>query len=90
MPKRIPAEVFHPGEFIQDEMDERGWTTSDVAARMPGDPEVNLLALDIYLSVRDRGVLLDRKMAEGLGVAFGVSAQLFINLDDAWRQSVHG
>ena len=26
-----PAEVFHPGEYIRDELDARGWTQEDFA-----------------------------------------------------------
>ena len=28
---RTPSEVFSPGEFIRDELEERGWTQSDLA-----------------------------------------------------------
>ena len=31
MVKRMPAEVFPPGEFIQEELDARNWTQSDLA-----------------------------------------------------------
>jgi hypothetical protein len=26
-----PAEVFHPGEFLRDELSARGWTQGDLA-----------------------------------------------------------
>ena len=32
-----PVEVFPLAEYLVDEMRERGWRTSDVALRMPGE-----------------------------------------------------
>jgi HTH-type transcriptional regulator/antitoxin HigA len=32
-----PAEVFHPGEILRDELRARGWTQSDLA-RIVGRP----------------------------------------------------
>lgn len=31
MSKLTPVEVFPPGEFLKEEMDERGWTHQDLA-----------------------------------------------------------
>lgn len=39
MPARRPAEVFPPGEFLRDELEERGWTQQDLAEVM-GRPAV--------------------------------------------------
>ena len=30
--KNMPAEVFPPGDFIREELEERGWTQEDLAA----------------------------------------------------------
>lgn len=81
------AEAFPPGVFIQEEMDARGWSEEDVARRM-GDQRaygMNMLCLGFILHVHDRNLILDRETAEGLSLAFGVSAELFLNLDAAWR-----
>ena len=32
--KRLPAEVFHPSEYIRDEMEARDWTVAQVAVMM--------------------------------------------------------
>ena len=44
----IPAEIFHPSEFIQDEMYAHGWTRLDLAKKMTGNLLENMIALDLY------------------------------------------
>jgi HTH-type transcriptional regulator / antitoxin HigA len=76
--ERIPAEVFPPGEYIKEELEERGWTQNDLAEVL-GRPIqlVNEVILD------KRGVTPET--AKGLAAAFGTSAQLWLNLDAAWQ-----
>lgn len=86
-----PAEGFHPAEYIEEELKERGWSVHDLVFRMrryesESDWGRECLAVEMYLTVREPGVLLDWKMAIGFGEAFGVSPQMFINLHEAWRQ----
>lgn len=85
------AEVFHPWEFIAEELEERGWTKDDLAARM-GDThsfEVHRLALDLYEAVRTHDVVMG-PMAECLARAFGTSAEFWTNLHEQWRASLEG
>lgn len=78
------AECFHVGEFIADEMAARGWTSRDVAARMGGeDDALDELALDLLIACPE--VLLGDDMPPKLARAFGVPAELFVNLDRAYR-----
>lgn len=87
-----PAEAFHPSEFIAEELEARGWSQDYLAVRMGGDPAINLLTLDMYRIVgpKDPRMRLGEATAAALGQAFGVSPQLFLNLEDAWRaRSVH-
>lgn len=86
MDEHVPAEVFPPGDFIAAEMEARGWTSEDVARRMPGDFLVNMCCVDMILNVHDTNLLLDAETAAGLAAAFGVSAQYFLNLDAMWRK----
>ena len=84
------AEVFHPAIFIQEELDERGWTLRDLVFRMrryesEKDWAVNMLAFELYMAVREKGVLLGEEMAHDLSVAFGTSVEFWVNLDAAWR-----
>lgn len=89
-----PAEVFHVGEYLQEEMDERGWTVEDVAKRMGGDDiRVDMLTLELLLSAHEMdwneiggGYYLGETEAHQLGVAFGVSPQLFLNIDKTRRE----
>ena len=80
MDTRTPAEVFPPGEFIQDELDARGWTQDDLAQIM-GRPQsaINLMIND------KRGI--SPQTALELGGAFGTSAEFWLNLDSAYRLS---
>lgn len=74
------------GHFIKEEMDARGWTQEDLARRL-GDPfDVAMCTLELILHVHDPRVLLGVKTAQALGEAFGVSADLFLNLDKSWRE----
>jgi len=73
MPERPIAEVFPPGEFIKEELEERGWSQSDLAE-----------ILGIHESVIS-GLINGKKsvtpeIAKTLGAAFGTSAQLWMNI----------
>ncbi len=76
----IAAEVFPPGEFIQEELDARGWTQSDFATII-GRP---IQAVNEFISGK-RSITADT--AREIGEAFGTSAQLWMNLETAWRLS---
>ena len=80
MSKRIPAEVFPPGEFIRDELEARGWTQTDLAEIL-GRP---LKAVsEILMGKR----AITPETATGLGEAFGVDPQFWMNLESAYRLS---
>lgn len=74
------AEVFPPGEFIKEELDARGWTQGDLAAII----DRPLQAVNEVISGK-RAITPDT--AKALSEAFGTSAQLWMNLDSAWRLS---
>ncbi len=78
--ERIPAEVFPPGDFIQEELEERGWTQSDLAEIMGRDT-----ALVSALVTGKRAV--SPETASGLGSAFGTGAALWMNLESAYQLS---
>ena len=78
MADRIPAEVFPPGDFIKDELDARGWTQA-VLAEVMGRP---LQFVNELISGRKS---VTAETAIGLGAAFGTSAELWLNLDSAYR-----
>ena len=84
--KQEPAEVFHVMDFINEELEARGWNLDALALRMGGDASRNLLALQILDSVREPGVLLGEESAAMIGKAFGTGAKLWLNLDNTWQR----
>jgi len=75
-----PAEVFPPGEFIKDELAERGWTQADLA-EIVGRP---LPAINQIINGA-RGITPETAME--LAQAFGTSAELWLNLETAYQLS---
>jgi len=78
-------------DFLQEEMDERGWTVRDVAMRMGGITEheivIDWCTVDLAMHVHDTNLLLDAETAEKLGRAFSVPPEFLVNLDASWRKS---
>lgn len=81
-----PAEVFRLAEYLVEELTERGWKTGDLAMRMPGEYGVNLLCVELLLAVDDDSLKIDDETFDGMAAAFGVSGDLFRNLDRLWRE----
>ncbi|MBI2908682.1 MAG: HigA family addiction module antidote protein [Chloroflexi bacterium] len=77
---RKPAKVFPPGEFVKDEMEARGWTQTDLAEIL-GRP---VRVVNEIISGK-RGI--SPETAQGLGAAFGTSAQLWLNLEASYQLS---
>jgi HTH-type transcriptional regulator/antitoxin HigA len=75
------TDIPHPGEFLREELEARGWSQRDLAYIL-GVPEqaVNLIASG------KRGISPD--MAKALGQAFDVSAEYFANLQKAYEMSL--
>ena len=79
--QRIPAEVFPPGEFVREELDERGWTQADLAVILNKPlPAVN----EIITGKK----AITPETAKSLGDAFGVGAEFWLNLESAYRLSL--
>ena len=75
----IPAEAYAPGAFIQDELKARGWTQHDLAEIMGRSDR---LVRELIAGKR----ALTPETAQRLGQAFGTGAQLWINLESAYRR----
>lgn len=78
MPERTLAEAFHPGEFLRDELDERGWTQAEFA-EIIGRP----YQLVNEVIAGKRGITPET--AKALGAALGTSAELWMNLDSTYQ-----
>lgn len=78
MSERVSAEGFPPGEFLKDELEERGWTQEEFAAII-GRPA----AVVNQIISGKRGI--SPETAAGIGAALGTSAMYWLNLDSAYR-----
>jgi HTH-type transcriptional regulator/antitoxin HigA len=82
MTERIPAEVFPPGDLVREELEARGWTQTDLAEIL-GRP---LRVVNEILSGRKA---ITPETAQGLGEAFGVGAQFWLNMESSYRLHVY-
>jgi HTH-type transcriptional regulator/antitoxin HigA len=78
MPQRTLAEAFHPGEFLRDELDERGWSQVEFA-EIIGRP----VQLVNEIVAGKRGITPET--AKELGAALGTSAEFWMNLDAMYQ-----
>jgi len=72
--------VFAPGVFVRDELEERGWSQTDLADIL--DRPVGLVN---ELIAGKRGI--SPETAKGLAAAFGTSPELWMNLEAAYQLS---
>jgi HTH-type transcriptional regulator/antitoxin HigA len=76
-----PAEVFPPGEFIREEMDERGWSQADLAEIL-GRP------VQVVNEILSAKKMITPDTAREFAAAFGTSPGFFLNLENAYRLSL--
>ena len=81
MENLVPAEVFPPGEFLNDELKARGWSQTDLAEIMGRSINV----VNEVISAK-RGVTPET--AQALADALGGSAQFWLNLESMYRLSL--
>lgn len=74
------TDVPHPGEFIREELDARGWSQRDLAYILG----VAEQAVNVIVSGK-RGI--SPEMAKALGEAFDVSAEYFANLQKIYEMA---
>jgi plasmid maintenance system antidote protein VapI len=79
----VTAEEFPVIDFIQEELDARGWDMWELARRMGGEPSRNKLALEFLEA--DPTVMLGDDGAEGVARAFGTSKEIWLNLEKSYR-----
>lgn len=83
MNNKMNPEMEHPGIYIRKELEERGWSQVDLAYIL----NCHVQAINMIISGK-RGI--SANMARALGVTFGVSAELFINLQRMYDLSRAG
>lgn len=87
---------FHPASYIEDELRERDWTRQDLARLMVVELEKETeiakatLMLDLYLGVgwKNPQMRIGENTAKDIARVFGCSAEMFLNLETAWRERV--
>lgn len=83
MNNTMKPEMEHPGIYIREEIEERGWSQVDLAYIL----NCPVQSINLIISGR-RGISAD--MARSLSVAFDVSAELFVNLQRMYDLSRAG
>ncbi len=86
--EREPVEVYPLAEFLCEELQARGWTTSDFAKRMGNgrDYPRNKVIADLIMAVHKDGLTIDDDTFNGMAGALGVSSEMLRNLDAIWRK----
>ena len=74
-----PAEAFPPGEYLRDELDERGWTVAQFAEMIDQPVEVVSEILDAKTGITP-------ETAVSISEALGTSAELWLNLETTYRR----
>ena len=68
-----PAASFHPGEYIKDELEARGWSFQDFS-------NISGIPLKTIEGIIDDHSIVNPEIAEKIGKAFGTSAELWSSL----------
>lgn len=80
----------NPWDYVAEEMKVRGWSKDELANRMGHNTveewQIDRLTLDFMETIRAPNVRLGETTIQKLSFAFGVSADLFRNLQDAWLE----
>src|SRR5579872_4630211 len=76
------AQAFPPGDFIREELEERGWTQQSLAEIMGRQTSVVSAIVN-----GKRAISLD--IAKELAAAFGTSVDYWMNLEKAYQQFLH-
>ena len=88
-----PAQVFHPAEYLGDELKARGWEVADLAIEMPGDPGLNHLILDFMFAALDaphdhaiQDATMGKTTAYAIAAALDTSPDVWLNLQESWNK----
>ena len=73
------AEAFPPGEYLRDELEERGWTVTELA-EIIGQPVL------VVSEILDAKKPITADTASSLSEALGTSAELWLNLQTMYQQ----
>lgn len=74
-----PAEAFPPGEYLRDELEERGWTLDEFAGLIGWPPHELTDILDAEAEITPEA-------ASALSEVLGTTAEVWLNLQKAYRR----
>jgi len=74
---QLPAEAFPPGEYLRDELEERGWTVTEFAGI------IGRTVQDVS-EILNAEQLITPDTARSLSEALGTSAEVWLNLQAAY------
>ena len=77
---RRSAQPFHPGEYLQDEIDARGWTIDDFA-------KITGITKRQIINVLQAKSGVTPESAKAFAEAFGQQAQTWMNLQASYEQA---
>lgn len=80
MNARVPVEVFHPGEFLKEEIEARNWSQQELADILGRSPR---LISEVISGKR----AVTPETAKALSDAFGTSAEYWMNLESQYQLS---
>jgi addiction module HigA family antidote len=69
----IPGDIFHPGEYIKEELDARGWHQQELADKIKVSKSEISLVIHGHRSI-------NAKLAVLLETALGIDAEFWMNL----------
>ena len=78
MSEKRPAEVFHPGEHLRDELNARGWSQIEFA-------EIINRPVGCVNQIINGKRAISIRTAQELGAALGTSARFWLYLEIAYR-----
>lgn len=78
MPERVLAEVFPPGEYLDDELKARGWSQSEFA------DIIGRTATVVSQIVTGKRAITP-ELAKEIGAALGTGPEVWMNLESAYR-----
>lgn len=78
--------VYHPGEYVREEMKARGWGVRELAWNMTGKEAELPNLVQICKSLMDCKMDINKNIALRLGKALGTSASMWLKLQSAWDQ----
>jgi len=78
MGERIPAEVFSPGEYLNDELEARGWSQAEFA-------DIIGRSAPVVSQIVTGKRAITPEIAKEFAAALGTSAEVWLNLEAAYR-----